>query len=242
MSSIEVKCAVGQDYFCIEVPTGCSVSEVLKKASEQKDVRARGLSLWSSEVELNSDERFAGFFEPAAVYHVKLGGGCPEGTLLKATEAKLKPLGVDLAAPKLLMEMDKLEWSMEEFLKKAGDIAPTLVVIKLRNGTECGGVAGVPWPKIDKAAGDAGKDSFLFSLGATPTRFELVKPKSALYCTNWDFGFGYISGDLVVWSDGRGCGSRDIGDYAGPREKGQLVGGTAEASQQLYERWELWRL
>jgi hypothetical protein len=88
----------------------------------------------------------------------------PDGTLLQANEVKLGPLGVILMAPELLMEKEALNWSMDEFLKKAGEFAPTLLLIKMKNGTVCGGVAGVPWPKKDKAASDPVMDSFIFSL------------------------------------------------------------------------------
>jgi hypothetical protein len=42
------------------------------------------------------------------------------------------------------MEMNGLLWTMDEFRTKAGGFALTLVLIKMKNGTECGGVAGVP--------------------------------------------------------------------------------------------------
>jgi hypothetical protein len=165
----------------------------------------------------------------------------PAGSLLEKNEAKLSGLGVSLRAPELLMEMEELKWSMGEFLKKAADFAPTLVLIKMKNGTECGGVAGVPWPKEGATAADPAKGSFIFSLGATPARFDLVDPVNAVFCTTWGFGFGY-SCDLFVCSDGRGCGSCGQRHYAGPHEKGQLIGATPEAHRQPYERWELWRL
>jgi hypothetical protein len=148
---------------------------------------------------------------------------------------------VNLRAPVLLMEMEQLHWSMDEFRKKAGDFAPTLVLIKMKNGTECGGVAGVPWPKVGKAT-DPAKGSFIFSLGATLARFELVRPEQAIFCTVLRFGFGYVSRDLYVWKDGRDCGSDGAGDYAERRGEGQLIGGPADAHRQPYERWELWRL
>jgi hypothetical protein len=173
MSSFEVQCVVGEDHFCIEVPNDCSVGDVLKKASEHSGVK--GVSLWYSDVELNCDHLFADYFEPEGVYQVKVGGNIREGTLLKSSESKLEPLGVNLVAPQLLMEVEELTWSMDEFLEKAGDFAPTLVLIKMKNGTVCGGVAGVPWPKWGNAA-DPTKGSFIFSLGATPVRFDLVKP------------------------------------------------------------------
>jgi hypothetical protein len=163
-----------------------------------------------------------------------------EGTLLKSSESKVRSLGVNLTAPELLMEVEELKWSMDEFLEKASDFAPTLVLIKMKNGTECGGVAGVPWPKEGVwYAADPAKASFIFSLGAIPARFDLVKPERALYCGSWGFEFGHPSGDLFVLTNGKGCGSLCQGDYAGPREPGQLIGGTAEGYYQPYERWEL---
>jgi hypothetical protein len=163
--------------------------------------------------------------------------------LLKSDESKLKPLGVDLNSPELLMEMEELQWSLDQFLEKAGDFAPTLVLIKMKNGTECGGVAGVPWPKGWWTAADPAKNSFIFSLGATPARFDLAQPENALYCAGGRIVFGRGSDDLCVWgSNGLGCHSLCRGAYAGPREPGQLVGGTANSRYQPYERWELWRL
>jgi hypothetical protein len=153
----------------------------------------------------------------------------------------MKRLGVDLDSPELLMEMEELRWSMKEFREKAADCAPTLVLIRMKNGTECGGIAGVPWPHGYEEAADAAEGSFIFSLGATPTRFDLVRPAKALVCRQMYFGFGPRNGgDLTVWGDGDGCGSRGQGAYAGPREEGQLIGGST--CYQPYERWELWRL
>jgi hypothetical protein len=130
---------------------------------------------------------------------------------------------------------------------KAADFAPTQVLIKTTNGTECGGVAGVPWPKgMFATAADPAKGSFIFSLGATPARFDLVNSDKALYCYNDWFGFGYLGDDLYVWSNGDGCGSCDEhvdgqSAYTGPRGQGQLVGATV-SEREPYERWELWRL
>jgi hypothetical protein len=213
---------------------------VLKKASEDKGVK--GVSLWYDDIPLNCDHLFADCFEPDAIYRVKVRGNYPEGSLLNSNEAKLRPLGVDLAAPQLLMEAEELKWSMEEFLMKASDFAPTLILIRLENGAECGGVAGVPWPKLFSSAADPAKDSFIFSLGATPGRFDLVRPDNALYCDGSSFEFGFDGDDLYVWSDGDGCGSNGQLDYTGPREPGELVGATGGVYRQPYESWELWRL
>jgi hypothetical protein len=171
-----------------------------------------------------------------------VGGNYREGSLLNFSEAKLKWLGVTLAAPELLMEMERLRFGMDEFLKKASDFTPTLVLIKMKNGTECGGVAGVPWPKKYARVADPAKGSFIFSLGATPARFDLVEPRHALYCDDLVFEFGIGGKDLIILSQSEGCGSGGQGVYAGPREKGQLIGGGAGDWMQPYERWELWRL
>jgi hypothetical protein len=239
MGSFEVKCAVGERHFCIEVPIDCSVGDVLKKMSEQSEVK--GAILWLSDIPLNLEHLFADYFEPEAIYHVKIGWSFPEGILLNSNEVKLRSLGVKLDAPQLLMEMEELKWSMDEFLEKAGSFAPTLMLIKMKKGTECGGVAGVAWPKPIGTAADPAKGSFIFSLGATPVRFDLVKPAWALFCDEEAFDFDRAS-DLFVRGDGTGCGSCGVGAYAGPRGRGQLVGGTAQCYRQPYERWELWRL
>jgi hypothetical protein len=239
--SFKVQITVGEDHFCIEVTADCSVGDVLRKASKYS--RAKGGTLWYSDIRLNDDHLFADYFEPEIVYQVKVGGNFQDGTLLNSNEAKLRPLGVDLKAPKLLMEMEELRWSMDDFLQKVGDSAPTLLLVRGKNGTVCGGVAGVPWPKRrDGVVADPAMGSFIFSLGATPTRFDLVRPDVALYCTKWSFGFGHESRDLYVLNHGDGCGSLGDGDYVGPRGYGQLVGATAGACYQRYERWELWRL
>jgi hypothetical protein len=188
---------------------------------------------------------FADYFEPDGVYQVRVGWNCPEGTLLKSSESQVKALGVNLMELQLLMEMDELEWSMDEFWEKAADFAPTLVLIKMKNGTVCGGVAGVSWPKSGGAA-DPAKGSFIFSLGATPARFDLIGPEGALFCGDDLFGFGCEGDDLFVYNDGDGCGSCDEFEddqsaYTGPRGKGQLVGATV-GDTEWYERWELWRL
>jgi hypothetical protein len=129
---------------------------------------------------LNCDHLFADYYEPDGVYQVKIGRDIPEGTLLKSRESKVRSFGVKLNAPQLLMEVEEGSvWSMDEFLEKAGEFAPTLVLIKMKNGTECGGVAGVPWPKKAGKAADPVKDSVIFSLGATPARFDLVEPEKA---------------------------------------------------------------
>jgi hypothetical protein len=238
--SFEVQCIVDEDHFRIEVPTDCSVGDVLKKASEHSDSKVKGASLWYSDIELNCGHLFADYFEPERVYEVMVDGHIPKGTLLRTDKAKLQPLGVKLDSPQLLMEMEELKWSMDEFRKKAGDFAPTLVLVKMKNGTVCGGVAGVPWPKSVWAA-DPAKDSFIFTLGATPARFDLVDPGKALYRCDDFFGFGDGGNDMYLWG-GDGCASFGQVSYAGPREKGQFIGGTAETWCQPYERWELWHL
>jgi hypothetical protein len=236
----EVHCSVAGDRFDIAVPNDCSVGDVLRKASEQSGVQ--GVSLWCCNIRLNLDHMFADYVEQEAIYHVRVGWNYPEGNMLSPCEGKLNAIGVAPEAPQLLMAMEDFEWSMDEFLEKAGGFAPTLVLFKMKNGTKCGGVAGVPWPEIYEVVADPASDSFLFSLGATPARFDLVKPWQALYSGSGGFRFGGFSSDLHVWGDGRGCGSRGQGAYAGPREPGELIGGTAEDYEQPYERWELWRL
>jgi hypothetical protein len=166
------------------------------------------------------------------------------------------------------MEKGYLRLKMDEFLQKVGDIAPTLLLVEMEHGTECGGVAGVPWPKGTgakdpskvslvfslgatspwpapyAAAKDPSKVSCIFSLGATPTRFGLVSADDQAIRSWWNaFGFGGRSGgaELAVGSDGWGCIARGQKCYAGPPGVGSLIG-TSPSSYGRYARWELWRL
>jgi hypothetical protein len=96
MSSFEAQCVVGEDHFCIEVPTDCSVGDALKVASgflEQSEGRVKDLWLWDADVELNCDHLFADYGEPEGIYQVFIGGNCPEGTLLNSSESALRSLG-----------------------------------------------------------------------------------------------------------------------------------------------------
>jgi hypothetical protein len=151
---------------------------------------------------------------------------------------------VKFSKPELLMEKRDLKWEIDEFLQKVGGIAPTLLLVEMENGTECGGLAGVAWPPEDTDAKDPSKVSFIFSLGATPTRFDLVRADDQAI-RSWDCGFAFgsysIGSDLAVWGDGDGCYAVGQKCYAGPRSDGSLIG-TSPSWKGPYARWELWRL
>jgi hypothetical protein len=168
----------------------------------------------------------------------------PAGSLLARNEVKLTQLGVVFSKPELLMEKGDLKWEMDEFFLNIGSIAPTLLLVEMRTGTECGGVAGVPWPPTkDANAKDPSKVSCIFSLGATPTRFGLVSADNqAIYSGSYSFAFG--SGaryDLGVFGNRDGCYASGQACYAGPRGHGSLIG-TSPTWSGPYARWELWRL
>jgi hypothetical protein len=131
---------------------------------------------------------------------------------------------------------------LDEFLRKACDFAPTPLLILLKNGTECGGVAGVPRPTWGPVADPArGSLTFSRSPGGSPARFEPANPHRALHCAAGYVTFGCDShGPLVM--NGCDCNSEGQGDYAGPRDGGQLVGGTADACYRPYGHGELRRL
>jgi hypothetical protein len=165
-------------------------------------------------------------------------------SLLEQNELKLKTLRVRLTpsiflsvTPALLLRETADLWNMDDFRTKVEGIAPTLLLIKLHNGVECGGVADVPWINSEDAVPSEG--SFIFSLGDHPRRFDLIKSEGAVVCGSVFFGFGE---DLRVWSNGWGCSSAGEVCYAGPRNKGQLTGARAGADYREYESWELWRL
>jgi hypothetical protein len=139
------------------------------------------------------------------------------------------------------MEKRELKWEMDEFRQKVGGIAPTLLLVEMQNGTECGGVAGVPWPK-DTEARDPSMVSCIFSFGSTPTRFGLVSSDSqAIHSWRDGFGFGSWAGFDLVILDGGGCYAEGGKCYAGPPGAGSLVG-TSPSRYGPDARWELWRL
>jgi hypothetical protein len=167
----------------------------------------------------------------------------PAGSLLARNRADLAELGMTFSKPELLMEKRDLRWTTDEFRQKVGSIAPTLLLVEMKNGTECGGVAGVPWPAKYTAAKDPSKVSCMFSLGATPTRFGLVSPDNqAIFSGSGHFKFGSQgSGDLSVWARGDGCFASGRNCYSGPQGSGSLIGASPSGYGQ-YARLELWQL
>jgi hypothetical protein len=158
-------------------------------------------------------------------------------SLLQQSEPKLQTLGVRFEAPVLVMRVSDQFWNIDNFRNKANGIAPTLLLIKLKNGVECGGVADVPW--INPGTAVPGEGSFIFSLGDHPRRFDLIKSEKAVVHGSVFFGFGE---DLRVWSNGWGCSSAGEVCYAGPRNRGQIMEAPAGADFREYEYWELWSL
>jgi hypothetical protein len=75
----------------------------------------KGVSVWYSGIRLNLEHLFTDYFEPEATYQAKVRGNYSEGSLLKNTELKLRPPGVELESPQLLMEREELEWSRASF-------------------------------------------------------------------------------------------------------------------------------
>jgi hypothetical protein len=168
----------------------------------------------------------------------------PAGSLLARNVAKLTQLGVELSKPELLMEKRDSTWRMDEFHQKVGNASPTLLLVEMENGTECGGVAGVAWPPTGTEAKDPSRISCLFSLGATPTRFGLVSADNQAIRSGWGgFAFGSFGhgAELVIWGDGDGCSACGQACYAGPRGQGTLIG-TSPSCKGRYVRWELWRV
>jgi hypothetical protein len=170
--------------------------------------------------------------------------GIPAGSLLAKNVADLADLGVKFSTPQLWMEKRDLRWTMDEFRQKVGGIAPTLLLVEMPNGTECGGVAGVPWPPAFADAKDPSNISCLFSLGATPARFDLVSANNLAICSHpVGFWFGSCSSgsELGVLSNADGCVAIGGRCYAAPQGYGSLIG-TSPVDRRPYARWELWRL
>jgi hypothetical protein len=148
MTSFEVQCMIREDRVCIEVPTDCSVGDVVKKVSEVTGKKGR--SIWSSDIRLDCEHLFADHFEPEAIYVIKFGNDFPEGSLLLSSREKLEGFGIDLTNAKLLMEA-KRPFDMAEFVTKVvePEVNPTVLLLEWQPGFVVGGFAGVPWPKVE---------------------------------------------------------------------------------------------
>jgi hypothetical protein len=160
------------------------------------------------------------------------------GSLLELNRMKLRAVGVNTAQARLLLEVRTPIFSIDEFLRAASGATQTLVILETQAGIVCGGLAAVPWPKRGANAACYAKRTFLFALGARPTRYALVAADYALYTCEQYFGFGGGI-DLAVLGNGRGCYSGGATYYAGPHS---LLGESGSGKNVPYARFELWRL
>jgi hypothetical protein len=220
----------------------CSVGEVLKAVSERAGMK--GVSIWSSDIRLDCDHPFADYFEPEAIYVIKLGNDFPEGSLMSSSSDILEDFGIDLANAKWLMDAGAGPFDMEEFVTKVvkTEVAPTILLVEWKPGFVMGGFAAVPWPRYDdkygSLAADPQKRSFIFSLEPRARRFDLVKADWAL--ERWgDAGLrGFFFGsDLGVCDDGS-CWSQSI-SYAGGRGDDSFPD---DSGGVFFTRFELWGL
>jgi hypothetical protein len=217
------------------------VGEVLKIACESAG--EKGHSIWYSDVRLNCDHPFADYFEPEAIYAIKLAIDFPEGSLMLNASEKLEGFGIDLTKAKLLMDV-KGRFDMEEFVTKVvePEASPTVLLLEWQPGFVVGGLAALPWPKRESQgaqrcyAADPEKKSFMFSLEPKARRFDLVRADKALLRWtdgNWrSFKFG---NDLYVSDDGDCAGQST--SYSGERDDGSFP-----KHHFKFTRFELWAL
>jgi hypothetical protein len=243
MTRFEVQCVIGEERVCIEVPSDRSVGDVMRKVSEVTG--KTGVSIWSSEVQLECESLFADYFEPEATYVIKLANDFPEGSLMLPSSDKLEGFGVDLTNAKLLMEV-KGRFDMEEFVTKVVEpgVNPTLFMLEWQPGFVAGGFAGVPWPKNETSvrhphyAADPEKKSFIFSLEPKARRFDLLQAGKALRrAAGSSTRIIMFGDDLIVCDDG--CCARAFDFYAGGREDGSFPDSTGHVR---FTRFELWAL
>jgi hypothetical protein len=182
MASFNTECVIGEDRVCIEVPVNCSAGDVMKKASEVTG--RKGVSIWCSDRRLECGDLFVDYFEPEAIYVIKLGDDFPEGSLMLSSSEKLGGFGIDLTNAKLLMDVKAGPFDMEEFVTKVveAEVNLTLPLLEWKPDFVVGGFAAVPWPKDESElgetgffAGDPAKKSFIFSLKPNARRFNLVR-------------------------------------------------------------------
>jgi hypothetical protein len=114
-------------------------------------------------------------------------------------------VGVKLAASATLLSHATGKFSMEVWNATEG-VAPTLVLIETEAGMVAGGVAAVPWP-IEDDAEDPTMTSFIFGLGASPVRYDLIQPGGAIGADGVGFGFGRHY-ELDAMADGT-CTARE---------------------------------
>jgi hypothetical protein len=242
MTSFEVQCTVGEDHVCIEVPTNCSVGDVVKKAFEVTG--KKGLSIWSSDIRLDCGQLFANYFEPEATYVIKLANDFADGSLMLTSSEKLEGFGIDLTNAKLLMEMKAGPFDMGEFVTKVvePEVNPTVLLLEWQPGFVVGGFAGVPWPKDEsdgyefRYAADPEKKSFIFSFEPKARRFDLLIADGALLRRTGESWRSFIFGsDLWVYDDGDCDG--DSHAYAGERDDDSFPGSLVP-----FSRFELWAL
>jgi hypothetical protein len=226
MASFNTECVVGEDRVYIEVPVNCSAGDAMKKASEVTG--RKGVSIWCSDVRLVCDQMFADYFEPEAIYVIKLGDDFPEGSLMLSSSEKLGGFGIDLTNAKLLMDVKAGPFDMEEFVAKVveREMNPTLLLLEWKPDFVVGGLAAVPWPKdvgwFPSCVPDFEKKSFIFSVEPNVQRYGLVGDRSALMRGTrgnglWGFAFGC---DLGVVGDGM-CWANSYA-YAGTRDEGRF--------------------
>jgi hypothetical protein len=165
---------------------------------------------------------FVDFFEPDATFTLLVGLKVAAGMLLAKNQAKPTVLGVKFSRPELLMEkrerkwkMDDfwqtvkrdLRWKMDEFWQTVGSIAPTLLLVEMRNGTECGGIAGVPAVLLRRAAGQGHADRHLSVVNGPVRAVGALAPRIRTLGRPYTADAGGVRGGVGIsdhwgeWSD-----------------------------------------
>jgi hypothetical protein len=183
---------------------------------------------------------------PAAVAPGAPGQMGTPGTLLHANSDALVGLGISKASsPQLLLSKGAGRWDIRDFKAVAIGKARTLLLIESEFGAVCGGFAAAPWPAKDYVGqGDSTMASFIFCLGATPQRFDLLAcGRNSVGWWGEGVGEGVVFGlgDLYVSCDGSLWVEQRARSYDGTGRVLERFTGTAD-DHAAVARWELWQL
>jgi hypothetical protein len=247
MSEFEVRVQIeGEEVQrLLSVPVDMSIEAMVGHVGCSLGVEAIGLADGGNKLPLA--DLLADYWEPDRVFTLNLKRGFGPSSLLWRAQDVVEGFGIRLKNAELAIFAEG-PFAMDDFWKKVGDAAPTLLLLETTTGIRCGGFAAVPWPDSDDEEDDAkdqtavddAKASFLFSLGAKPRRFNLTDDTEALrtYSDSWA-GFFQFGGQYSLCIDADGsCQAEAAGGYK--PDPWELVG--ADDEPVPYRRWELWRL
>jgi hypothetical protein len=100
LTRFDVQWPIEEAPFPIEAPVGCSLSDVMRKASEAAGKKGVNLEFRRR---LVCEHSFADHFELKAIYAIKLVTDFPEGIRLSPSSRKVERFGIDPPSARMLV-------------------------------------------------------------------------------------------------------------------------------------------